>query len=314
MFCYLCEMQTKICRWWLFSVLLLLLSACRANAPAPPPLPTPPSAPTIRFAVIGDFGYAGANAAAVATLVKSWQPAFIVTTGDNNYRHGEAATIDENIGQYYHEFIAPYVGAYGAGGSGENRFFPVLGNHDWRAISCTGDQCQGPYFDYFVLPGHERYYELIQGPIHFFMLDSDEHEPHGIDAQSQQAQWLQTQMQASTAPWQIVVLHHAPFSSGNEHGSNPILQWPYQAWGADAVLAGHEHTYERLVVDDLLYLVNGLGGRSAYGFNQPIPESQVAYNDQYGALLVEGNTEWLAFRFINVRGVVIDEYRLERGQ
>ncbi len=60
------------------------------------------------FAVIGDFGQAGPDEAAVATLVKSWQPDFVATVGDNNYPDGEASTIDANIGQYYHEFIFPY--------------------------------------------------------------------------------------------------------------------------------------------------------------------------------------------------------------
>jgi hypothetical protein len=32
------------------------------------------------------------------------------------------------------------------------------------------------------------------------------------------------------------MLHHAPFSSGNSHGSNPRVQWPFQTWGADVVL------------------------------------------------------------------------------
>lgn len=316
MFCYRCGMQraTAPVNWLIGLVVgcLSLLAGCRAMPAAHPPVPTPASAPTVRLAVIGDFGFAGANAAAVATLVKSWQPDFIITTGDNNYRSGAAETIDENIGQYYYDYIVPYVGRYGQPAQAENRFFPVLGNHDWRSISCTGDQCQGPYFDYFVLPGNERYYTLQKGPIHFFMLDSDPLEPHGMDSQSQQAQWLQSQLQTSATPWQVVVLHHPPYSSGNEHGSNPTLQWPYKAWGADVVLAGHEHTYERLLVDDLLYLVNGLGGRSIYGHGDSVAGSQIFYNDQYGAMLVEGNAEWLTFQFIAVTGAIIDHYTLQR--
>ena len=62
----------------------------------------------LRFAVIGDFGLAGQPEAEVAALVKSWEPEFIITTGDNNYPDGAVETIDENIGQYYHAFIYPY--------------------------------------------------------------------------------------------------------------------------------------------------------------------------------------------------------------
>ena len=77
----------------------------------------------IRFAVIGDFGDAGSDEEAVASLVDSWNVDFIITVGDNNYPDGEASTIDENIGQYYHKYIHPYVGSYGEG-SEVNRFFP----------------------------------------------------------------------------------------------------------------------------------------------------------------------------------------------
>ena len=84
-----------------------------------------------KFASIGDYGDTGNNELAVANLVKSWNPDFIITLGDNNYPDGEASTIDENIGQYYHQYIYPYVGSYG-GGLDVNRFFPSLGNHDWH--------------------------------------------------------------------------------------------------------------------------------------------------------------------------------------
>ena len=51
-----------------------------------------------RFAVIGDYGLAGPAELDVANQVKSWNPDFIVSLGDNNYASGSAATIDANIG------------------------------------------------------------------------------------------------------------------------------------------------------------------------------------------------------------------------
>jgi hypothetical protein len=74
------------------------------------------AASNVRFAVIGDYGQAGRPEQDVANLVKSWDPDLIITAGDNNYPTGSAATIGQNIGQYYHDFIYPYTGAYGAGG------------------------------------------------------------------------------------------------------------------------------------------------------------------------------------------------------
>ncbi len=49
---------------------------------------------SIKFAVIGDFGWAGQPELDVSDLVKSWNPDFIITTGDNNYDYGADSTID----------------------------------------------------------------------------------------------------------------------------------------------------------------------------------------------------------------------------
>lgn len=84
------------------------------------------------FAIIGDYGKSGKKERDVANLIKRWNVNFIITTGDNNYPKGRSSTIDKNIGQYFSEYIGNYKGKYGVG-SKINRFFPVLGNHDWRA-------------------------------------------------------------------------------------------------------------------------------------------------------------------------------------
>ena len=257
---------------------------------------------SVHFAVIGDYGFAGQAELDVADQVKSWNPDFIVTVGDNNYDSGSAGTIDANIGQYYHDFIFPYTGLYGAGAA-TNSFFPVLGNHDWGTANAQ------PYINYFSLPGNERYYDFVQGPVHFFMLDSDASEPDGNTNISIQAAWLENSLLASSSPWNIVLLHHAPFSSG-QHGSNATLQWPYEAWGADAVLAGHDHTYERIIKGAIPYFVNGLGGRSIYNFVTPIAGSQLRYNANYGAMLVDATNTYINFKFITRSGAVIDSFSL----
>lgn len=270
------------------------------------PKPAPTATPLFRFALIGDYGLADQSELDVANLVMSWKPDFIVTLGDNNYYLGQAATIDQNIGQYYHGFIFPYLGNYGDGAD-TNRFFPAPGNHDW--YSPSGLQ---PYLDYFTLPGNERYYDFTwgEGLAHFFIVDSDDAEPDGITAASIQAQWLQTQLSLSTAAWDVVVMHHAPYSSSSRHGSTPELQWPYQAWGADVVLAGHDHVYERLDVNGLPYFVNGLGGNPAlYDFaDPPLPESRARFNGDWGAQLVEVYPHLMVFTFITRANQVIESY------
>ena len=89
-------MKTSICRFIVSSLLLLILCA----------RPTDSHAQTDRivFAVISDYGLSGQPEADVANLVKSWNPEFIVTSGDNN-QNSRVYEMDDNIGQYYHEYI-----------------------------------------------------------------------------------------------------------------------------------------------------------------------------------------------------------------
>ncbi len=272
-------------------------TASETASPSPEPL-------RVRFAVIGDYGLSGPIEAEVSDLVHSWTPDIILTVGDNNYPSGASDTIDKNIGQYYHDFIYPYLGSYGEGAE-ENRFFPSLGNHDFYS-----DEGQ-PYFDYFTLPGNERYYDFTWGPVHFFALNSGDIEPDGVGSKQAQAAWLQERMSASTSAWQVVYFHYAPFSSG-EDGPITWMRWPYTAWGGDVVLAGHYHAYERLLVDGIPYFVLAAGGGPMYGFLDPLPETQFRYNASQGATLVTATETEMLFEFYDRAGELIDSYRVEK--
>ena len=258
-----------------------------------------------RFAAIGDYGFTGPAERDVADLVKSWNPEFIITLGDNNYDFGDSTTIDQNIGQYYHAYIHNYKGRYGPRTS-TDRFFPSLGNHDYYTRNGQA------YRDYFTLPGNGRYYELVRGDVHLFALNSDPAEPDGIKANSVQARWLKERLAASRARWKLVYFHHSPYTSGR-HGPDADLQWPFREWGASVVLSGHDHIYERLLVDGLPYFVNGLGGRNLHGV-QPVrrPESQALFNGNYGAMLLNATPDSLTLQFITRTRQLIDTYVLRR--
>ncbi|MGI9108041.1 MAG: fibronectin type III domain-containing protein [Pyrinomonadaceae bacterium] len=260
---------------------------------------------TVMFAVVGDFGSGDSNELEVANLIKSWTPDFIITVGDNNYPDGETATIDANIGRYYHEYIYPYAGSYGAGAT-QNRFWPSVGNRDYE--NRTGSPLQ-PYLDYFTLPNNERYYDFVRGPVHLFVVNSDSREPDGTTSTSAQAQWLKTRLAASTAAWKIVYFHHPPY---NSRTSWPDMQWPFREWGAHAVLSGHAHIYERVLKDGFPYFTNGLGGESLGSFVTAIEGSIVRFGSDYGAMRVSAGSSSLTFEFITRRGVLIDSYSINR--
>jgi tartrate-resistant acid phosphatase type 5 len=269
-------------------------------------------AATSRFAVIGDYGYVGPNDSAVAAMIKTWNVDFIVTVGDNSYNPG---TIDNNIGKYYSSYIGAYHGAYGPG-SPINRFFPSLGNHEY-----SDGGGLAAYLSYFTLPGagiatsnssgNERYYDFTIGDIQFLALNSDPPEPDGTawnSVQGNWARWMLTNYGKNTK-WKIVLMHHPPYSSGNVHGSTPAMRWPFEQWGVDVTLAGHEHNYERVMVDNdrggdsIPYFVNGVGGRSLYGFSfTPVKGSAMRYSDSYGAMLVEAADSTMLIQLYSITG------------
>ena len=265
-----------------------------------------------RFAAFGDYGNRD-GADSVAKLVDALNPDFIITTGDNVYG---STLIDAQIGNKYSEYIGNYDGAYGPG-SATNRFFPSLGNHEYNGEGGGVDD----YLDYFTLPGNERYYDFVMGPVHFFALNSNPEEPDGRSSTSDQADWLKDELAASSSLYNIVFFHHPPFNSGNDHGSTEEMQWPFEEWGATAVLSGHEHVYERLLRDDdgdgnlLPYFITGLGGASRYAFGSPVEGSQVRYNDDYGTMLIQASDESITFEFWSVEGggtgTLIDSFTID---
>jgi hypothetical protein len=155
------------------------------------------------------------------------------------------------------------------------------------------------------------------GPVQFFIVDSDSREPNGNTASSVQGQWLKAGLAASPTPWQVVVMHHAPYSSG-EHGPSLALRWPYERWGADAVLSGHDHDYERLLKDDdgdgiiMPYFVNGAGGAALRAFSSsPDPDSALRYNSSHGAMLVSATDTEIEFEFRSISNSLIDTYSID---
>ncbi len=278
-----------------------------------------PEPQTVSFAVIGDYGSNDPGEAAVATLVDAADPAFIATVGDNAYA---PHALDTAVGQYFGNYICDYQGSHGTG-SVVNRFFPALGNHDH-----TDGGGLPAYLAYFTLPGagivqahpsgNERYYDVVQGPVHLFLLDSSVLEPDGNTQTSPQAMWLQQGLAASDSRWDVVLFHHSPYTSWSlPPGNKEALQWPFEAWGADLVVSGHVHTYERVVRDDdhdgapLTYVVNGLGGEGVHQFDAvPVGGSQVRYNAQFGALFLDASATELSAGFRSVDGVTQDRFTL----
>ena len=322
--------------------------AARRNAKASEETTAEADAATeLVFAQIGDFGasagtgdYDGTNAGSVATLVKSWSPSFIITTGDNSYdtdgsdpESGEDY-YDVNVGQHYSDYIFPFGESQSStytSSATENKFFPSIGNHDYVA----GENLSA-YLSYFTLPGNERFYDFKKGGIHFFCINSGINtagvakEPEVLAGsstqhraeESAQGDWLASRLADSDSHWKIVYFHHPPHSSdvnysGGANG-NTEMRWPFKDWGADIVLSGHAHSYERLKdSSDFPYIVNGAGGAPLRGYHSSALATGITsvkkYNTLHGALKGTMSGETLKFEFISKDGTVQDTLTLTKA-
>lgn len=275
---------------------------------------------SVKFAVIGDYGTTSEGSQKVSNLIKSWDPEFIITTGDNHY--GKPENIDQTIGFLYSEYIIPYNGEYTKSPVTNNRFWPCLGNHDFQ-----GRDAQ-TYLSYFNLPDNGYYYDVIQNNVHLFSVCSDRRCPDGISPDSKQFLWLKKKIQESQQPWKIVYYHHPTYSSrvlspggGKwppeylEKNSERKIDLPFSEWGVSAVLSGHLHLYERFDIKGIPYITNGLGGdegRYTFADEHPAPESIVRFSGEDGAMLIEATDEKLSFKFITTSGNLVDHFFLRK--
>lgn len=258
-------------------------------------------------AVIGDYGTGGARAGRVAELVMSWSPDSVVTVGDNYYRSaGGSGTgrYDRSVGRFYCDLLRGAAsGEWCDGARAEvNRFWPATGNHDWQSPGI------GDYLAYFELPPNERAYDVLIGPLHVFVLDSER--AQNGERRAQRA-WLRSALAGSKAPWKAVAFHHPPYSSG-PHGPSRTMRWPFVRWGADLVMSGHEHLYERLAAEGIPYLINGLGGAARDRFRVLDRGSVRRFRAGWGALRLTATATSLRGAFISVDGRTRDGFRLHR--
>jgi hypothetical protein len=139
-------------------------------------------------------------------------------------------------------------------------------------------------------------------------------------AGSAQEQWLRADLAAHQSTCALAVWHRARFSSGGNHGSDasfePFWQALYEA-GADVVLAGHDHTYERFAPQTpdgapdpargIRQFVVGTGGAAHHGFGVPLATSEVRNGDTYGVLKLTLRASSYAWSFVPEAGATFSD-------
>ena len=260
----------------------VLLAACTTPVPAPPKVDFT-SVPEV-IAVIADFGSGRAAERRVSNMVASYNPSFVVTAGDNVY---SKKSYDDLVKKYYpQELVA------------------AAGNHDYQEGIARFDAFFG------IDANNRNYVYKAKSGIDFFILDSTP----GLSSKAvreQQKTWLAKELAQSEANFKVVVLHHPPYSSG-KHGNTKRYQWSYAEMGADLVISGHDHTYERIIRRGGMYVVAGTGGAKLYKCKKLVYGSLGCRDDHYGALFLYANSIQLRGVFRTSAGNTLDTFTIAK--
>lgn len=189
---------------------------------------------------------------------------------------------------------------------------PAPGNHEYHTPGAAG------YFKYFGSvagsPGHS-YYSFDLGTWHIISMDSQCSSIGGCQKGSPEERWLRDDLRKHSNNC-ILAYWHAPlFSSGSEHGNAPQMKafWDdLYAAGADIVLNGHDHDYERFAPQNpegaadpahgIREFVVGTGGKSQRGFRDRLSTTEVRSSSTFGVLKIDLHAHGYDWKFIPVEG------------
>ncbi len=256
----------------------------------------PKSKLLLRFAAIADTGSSTANQYAVGRAMTSYHQKnpfnLVLMVGDNIYNNGEIAKIKEAFETPYADLLKQGV-----------KFYAALGNHDVR--TANGDrEVEYPQFNM----GGQHYYTHEHEGVKFFVLETSSIVDPASTDRAQQLAWLDRELAASKARWNIVYGHHNIYSAGvykvdatMRRDITPILKkHQVKLW-----INGHDHNYQRSKpIDGTTYLVCGGGGANLYPVK---PQSWTAFAQSIHSFgIVEVYQDQIILTGIDSKGEIID--------
>lgn len=212
----------------------------------------------------------------------------VFTTGDNAYPSGTSTDFKNCYGPTW--------------GRHKSRTKPTPGNHEYKTSGASA------YFSYFN--NVPSYYAYNLGAWRIYALNSEV----DVSATSAQVKWLKADLAANPKACVLAYWHTPRWSSGATHGSSTKVQslWStlYNA-GAELVINGHDHSYERFiqmnangqpVKQGMREIVVGTGGAGLYKFGTILSTSQVHNSSTHGVLKLTLNTGSYSWEFVPVAG------------
>jgi len=202
--------------------------------------------------------------------------------------------------------------------------YAVLGNHD---------HASSLYFQFFALPGNERYYSFDRGAAHFVVFDSPGLYPPD-DNQSvtqadqtrfrerqeqhwqQQMQWLKDDLAGRPDAKYIFVFFHYPLYSvkaSRVEGSNQLrarFGSVFQDYKVTAVFGGHDHHYHHAVAGGVHFMEGGVAGGGARPIDAPLLPETVKAASVESFMRVDIGPNQARVRVTDVAGNTVEEFEL----
>ncbi|MEA1978265.1 MAG: metallophosphoesterase family protein [Chloroflexota bacterium] len=247
-----------------------------------------PDQTNFTFAAFGDTRTQHQIHQEVVDSIVAIEPDFVLHTGDLVYM-GNMFSYWETFFEIEKELMA------------RAPIFPALGNHEIN---------HQHYFDLFYLPGNERWYTFDYGNARFFSLQVDGIVDFGPE--SEQYDWLERELEATTQPWLFVYFHIPPYTSSREEPDieqdvRQALTPLFEQYGVDVVFAGHHHNYERNEVNGVTYIVTGGGGAPLCVMEEP-ELTRTAFAVAYHFVLLEVDGNHLEATVLSSQGRILDEF------
>ena len=243
--------------------------------------------PASRFFVQGHGTSRYCHMRATSDLVVSLKPTAVLILGDTQYENGSPDAYKKawtnNWGRDELKDIT----------------YPSVGNHEYNTPGAKG------YFDYFGSRAGERgkgYYSFNLGTWHIIALNTggnDRCRPVSCEPNAEQEKWLREDLKENSQSCTLAFWHRPLFTSGLHRGAvevRPFWRDLYGA-GADLILNGHSHQYERFSPQNpegasdpergITQFVVGTGGKNLTGFWRKKPNSVVRNSSSFGVLKLE---------------------------
>ena len=271
-------------------VLIGQVPAGAARRPQPAPI----------LLAAGDIADCGSNGARLTAGLIEDRPGTVAAIGDTAYPTGSVS-----------DFANCYQPTWGRF---KGRTRPALGNHEYLTAGASA------YFAYFgrkaAPPG--GYYSYRLGSWHIVVINSNCDRIGGCGPGSRQLRWLRANLAHHRSRCTLAYWHSPRFSSG-PHGSDETMQpiWAALAKaGADVVLSGHDHLYQRFAPLDasghvsptrgMREFVVGTGGGPLYQAVTSLPASRKIIS-HWGVLRLKLGANRVYWRFLSApSGRVLD--------